>query len=92
LVEETGVPGENHLPVTSHWQTLSHNLLLLPVRSNVVSVLALSVPDDGYYRNAYLIIYLCFYYYHSVDAVGLLIPEGTIRSVVSALHFLKRYI
>jgi hypothetical protein len=23
LVEETGVPGENHRPVTSHWQTLS---------------------------------------------------------------------
>jgi len=26
LVEETGVPGENHQPVTSHWQTLSHNV------------------------------------------------------------------
>jgi len=25
LVEETGVPGENHRPVTSHWQMLSHN-------------------------------------------------------------------
>jgi hypothetical protein len=25
LVEETGVPGENHRPVGSHWQTLSHN-------------------------------------------------------------------
>jgi hypothetical protein len=25
LVEETGVPGENHRPVTSHWQTLSLN-------------------------------------------------------------------
>jgi hypothetical protein len=24
LVKETGVPGENHRPVTSHWQTLSH--------------------------------------------------------------------
>jgi hypothetical protein len=24
LMEETGVPGENHLPVASHWQTLSH--------------------------------------------------------------------
>ena len=23
-VEETGVPGENHLLVASHWQTLSH--------------------------------------------------------------------
>jgi len=25
LVEETGVPGENHRPVASHCQTLSHN-------------------------------------------------------------------
>ena len=25
LVEKTGVPGENHQSVTSHWQTLSHN-------------------------------------------------------------------
>jgi hypothetical protein len=27
LVEETGEPGENHWPVTSHWQTLSHNVV-----------------------------------------------------------------
>ena len=27
LLEETGVPGENHRPVTSHWQTLSHNVV-----------------------------------------------------------------
>jgi hypothetical protein len=27
LEEETGVPGENHWPVTSHWQTLSHNVV-----------------------------------------------------------------
>jgi hypothetical protein len=25
LGEETGRPGENHLPDASHWQTLSHN-------------------------------------------------------------------
>jgi len=24
LVEETGVPRENHQPVPNHWQTLSH--------------------------------------------------------------------
>jgi hypothetical protein len=29
LVEETGGPGENHRPVASHWQTLSHNLVHL---------------------------------------------------------------
>ena len=28
LVEETGVPGEIHRPVASHWQTLSHNVVL----------------------------------------------------------------
>jgi hypothetical protein len=28
LVEETGVPGENHQPVSNYWQTLSHNVVL----------------------------------------------------------------
>jgi hypothetical protein len=27
LVEETGAPTENHRPVTSHWLTLSHNVV-----------------------------------------------------------------
>ena len=27
LVEDTGVPGENHRPTASHWQTLSHNVV-----------------------------------------------------------------
>ena len=27
LVEETGVSGENHKPASSHWQTLSHNVV-----------------------------------------------------------------
>jgi len=27
LVEESGVPGENHRPVASHWQTLLHNVV-----------------------------------------------------------------
>ena len=32
LVEETGVPGENHWPVASYWQTLSHNVILSTLR------------------------------------------------------------
>jgi hypothetical protein len=28
LMEETGVPGENHWPVASHWQILSHNVVV----------------------------------------------------------------
>jgi len=27
LVEETGVPEDNHRPAASHWQTLSHNVV-----------------------------------------------------------------
>jgi len=27
LVNETGVPAENHWPAASHWQTLSHNVV-----------------------------------------------------------------
>jgi len=27
MVEETKVPGENHRPIASHWQTLSHNVV-----------------------------------------------------------------
>jgi len=26
LVEETGIPGENHRPAANHWQTLSHKV------------------------------------------------------------------
>jgi hypothetical protein len=29
LVEETGGPEENHRPVASHWQTVSHNVVHL---------------------------------------------------------------
>ena len=32
LVEETGVSRENHRPVTSHWQTLPHNVILCTPR------------------------------------------------------------
>jgi hypothetical protein len=38
LVEETGGPGENHQPVASHWQTLSHNvvhLALIEIRTHI---------------------------------------------------------
>jgi hypothetical protein len=31
-VEETGVPGENHRPVTSHLQTLSHDVVSITSR------------------------------------------------------------
>ena len=39
-MEETGEPGENHRPVASHWQTLSHNvvhLALIEIRTHNIS-------------------------------------------------------
>jgi hypothetical protein len=27
LMDETGVPGENHRPAKSHWQAFSHNVI-----------------------------------------------------------------
>jgi hypothetical protein len=32
LAEVTGVPRENHWPVASHWQTLSHNVVSITPR------------------------------------------------------------
>jgi len=40
LAEESGGPGENHRPVASHWQTLSHNvvhLALIKIRTHNIS-------------------------------------------------------
>jgi hypothetical protein len=40
LVEETGVSGENHRPVASHWQTLSQNVVhlsLIEIRTHSIS-------------------------------------------------------
>ena len=57
----------------------------------------LSVPDEGYSRNALCTLNLIstFYYYHWVNTtgVGLLVPEGIIRPIViaSALTWLNRY-
>ena len=40
LLEETGGPRENHRPVASHWQTLSHNVVhldLIEIRTHNIS-------------------------------------------------------
>ena len=37
LVMETGVSGENHQPIASHWQTLSHNVVSSTPRTHHVS-------------------------------------------------------
>jgi len=34
LVEETGEPREKRWPATSHWQTLSHNVVLSRIQTH----------------------------------------------------------
>jgi hypothetical protein len=55
LVEETGVPGENHRPAASHWQTWSHNGVsstprLSGIRTHNVSSDRLSERDNCAYN------------------------------------------
>jgi hypothetical protein len=37
LVEENRVPGKNHRPAASHWQTLSHNVVSSKTRHELNS-------------------------------------------------------
>jgi hypothetical protein len=47
LVEETGVPEENHRPAASHWQTLSHNVVLsTPHLSGVQTRMFVAIGSD----------------------------------------------
>jgi hypothetical protein len=47
LVEEIGVPGENHRPVASHWQTGSHNVVW--VHFTMKGVRTHNFSGDGYW-------------------------------------------
>jgi hypothetical protein len=64
-----------------------HRFLCFVFVSWLSNLSILSVPDEGYSRNALCALNLMstFYYYHWVDTtgVGLLVPEGIIRPVVS---------
>jgi hypothetical protein len=73
LVEETGVPGENHRPVASHWQTLSHNVVSYPFRHEEGSNSNWSLTKD-IKRYTTIIIYSLLYcdkslpVYHRLNA------------------------
>jgi hypothetical protein len=47
LVEETRVPGENHSPVSSHWQILSHNVVSSTHRLS--KIVTHNVSDDRHW-------------------------------------------
>jgi hypothetical protein len=77
LVEETRVPGENHQPVVSHWQTLSHNVVHLAmsgIRTRNISCIGPPLAEtDILWRDQYrnnqlmsLLLIICFIW-HNID-------------------------
>jgi hypothetical protein len=58
LVEETGVPGENHQTVASHWQTLSHMLCWVHLAMNGVRTHNFS--GDIFLKASYIWLHLLF--------------------------------
>ena len=59
LVEEIGVPGENHRPFASHWQTLSRNVISsTPRLSRIRTHNIRGIPIDciGSYKSNYYTI------------------------------------
>ena len=59
LVEETGVPGENHRPVTSHWQTFSHNVVHLTMNGIVNPTTIRSRPFISFMNISFNKQYIC---------------------------------
>jgi hypothetical protein len=47
LVEETEVPGWNHRPVASHWQTLSHNVVPSTPRHELTNLVVVDIDCSG---------------------------------------------
>ena len=48
LVEKTGVHWENHRPDASHWQTISHNIVLSTPRQERDSIIEDKFGSVGY--------------------------------------------
>ena len=81
LVEETGVHGENHWPVASHWQTLSHNVvsdtlteisIIVFIINNVIS----------------LVIYKIEWYHNRIDMIWKWVWQMIIIGISLTIHSL----
>ena len=74
LVEETEVPRENHWPVTSHWQTLSHNVGCIQYTSpwtgfKLTTLVVIGTDCIGSYKSNW----------HTITATTAPYQEGTTR-------------
>ena len=57
LMEDTGVPGESHRPVTSHWQTVSHKIVyrvhLAWAIFKLTTLVVIGIDSIGNYKSNY---------------------------------------
>jgi hypothetical protein len=56
LVKETGIPGENHQPVESHWQTLSHNVVSSTPCHELITLVVIGTDCTGSCKSNYHMI------------------------------------
>ena len=91
LLEETGEVGENHRPVASHWQTLSHNAVSSTHHHECRSAL---VSNSGFIMNNHSkrVAFQVFrfsdvFHYHQFDKV----PLNVIYNPETDDQIFKRY-
>ena len=57
LMEDTGVPGESHLPAASHWQTVSHKIVyrvhLAWAIFKLTTLVVIGIDSIGNYKSNY---------------------------------------
>ena len=80
LVEETGVRRENHQPVASHWQTLSHNVVLNGSRHERDSkIWEITVPD-------YFLIKIIFLIHIMHSIWEITVPDYFLIKIIFPIH------
>ena len=92
LVEETGLPGENHRPVVSHWRTLSHNVMkCVKFKSEHHN----AIEEKKNWGHTHLCKYL-WCVYHSIYSMtgngwSYVSRLNILRSTITLIYFLVRF-